>query len=128
MAYVGQTGRNFLAWYNENKLAFRNNSDTSKFAQHLLEHTHSFNTIENAMQILQYQRKSAHLNTVERYYIHVEFVTNHLNDTQNIFPNPIFEDPPAINPPPTPALGKNPRTTNMQTHSILQQDTTLEQQ
>jgi len=27
-AYVGQTGRNFFARYNENKLAFRNNSHT----------------------------------------------------------------------------------------------------
>jgi hypothetical protein len=92
MAYVGQTGRNFLARYNEHKLAFRNNSHTSKFAQNLLEHTHSFNTTDNTMQILHYREKSAHLNTVERYYIHVELASsNHLNDSQNIFPNPMFD-------------------------------------
>jgi len=89
---MGQTGRNFLARYNEHKLAFRNNSHASKFAQHLLEQAHSFITIDNTMQILHYQKKSAHLNTVQRYYIHVEFAANnHLNDGQNIFPNPIFE-------------------------------------
>ena len=44
------------------------------------------------MQILHYQKKSTHLNTVERYYIHKEFAANnHLNDSQNIFPNPIFD-------------------------------------
>jgi hypothetical protein len=61
-AYVGQTGRNFLARYNEHKLAFRNNSHTSKVAQHLLEQAHSFNTIDNTMQILQYQKKT-HIST-----------------------------------------------------------------
>ena len=65
-AYVGQIGRNFLARYIEHRLASRNNSHTSKFAQHLLEQAHSFNTIDNTMQILHYQKKSAHLNTVER--------------------------------------------------------------
>jgi len=44
------------------------------------------------MQILHYQKKSAHLNTVECYCIHTEFAANnHLNDSQNIFPNEIFD-------------------------------------
>ena len=44
------------------------------------------------MQILQYNKKSTHLNTIERYYIHAEFTANnHLSYSQNIFPNPIFE-------------------------------------
>jgi hypothetical protein len=43
------------------------------------------------MEILQYQRKGAHLNTVERFYIHAEYTANnHLNDSQNIFPSAIF--------------------------------------
>jgi len=66
--------------YNEHKQAFRNNCHTSKFAQHLLEQAYSFSTISNTMQIFHYQEKSAHLNTVERYYIHAEFAAdNHLN-------------------------------------------------
>jgi len=33
-------------------------------------------------------KKSAHLNTIERYYIHDEFTANnHFNDSQNNFPN-----------------------------------------
>ena len=38
------------------------------------------------MEILQYQKKRAHLNTVERFYIHAEYTSNnHLNDSQNKF-------------------------------------------
>ena len=44
------------------------------------------------MQILQRQSKGAHLNTVERFYIYAEYITNnHLNDNQTIFPNKIFD-------------------------------------
>jgi hypothetical protein len=61
-------------------------------AQHLVEQAHTFSTIHNTMKVLHYQKKSAHLNTVERYYIHAEFTANnHLNDNQNVFPNPIFD-------------------------------------
>ena len=89
---MGQTGRRFLVRYSEHKQALRYNSHTSKFAQHLVEQAHSFGTIHNMMQILHYQKKSAHLNTLEQYTIHTEFiVNNHLNDNQNIFPNVIFD-------------------------------------
>jgi hypothetical protein len=88
----GSNQKSFLARYNEHKQAFRNNCHTSKFAQHLLEQAHSFSTIHNRMQILHYQKKSAHLITVERYCIHAEFAANnHLNDSQNIFPNALFD-------------------------------------
>jgi hypothetical protein len=91
-AYAGQNGRNFLVRYNKHKQAFRNNSHTSKFTQHIVEQAHAFGTIHNTMQVLHYQKKNAHLNMVERYYIHAEFMANnHLNDNQNIFPNPIFD-------------------------------------
>ena len=44
------------------------------------------------MQILQYQSKGAHLNTVEKYFIYKEFsINNHLNDESNIAPNKIFD-------------------------------------
>jgi len=44
------------------------------------------------MQVLHYQKKSARLDTLERYHIHTECTTNNrLNDNQNIFPNPIFD-------------------------------------
>jgi hypothetical protein len=44
------------------------------------------------MEILQYQKKGAHLNIIERYCIYAEYATdNHLNDNQNIFLNAIFD-------------------------------------
>jgi len=84
-AYVGQTGRNFTVRFNEHKYAFRTNSCTSNFAQHLTEHNHPFCTIHNTMQILRHHRKGPHLNTLERLHIYTEYITNnHVNDNQTI--------------------------------------------
>ena len=48
------------------------------------------------MQVLHYQKKNAHLNKVERYYIHAEFTANnHLNDRTS-FPMQSPKDPPAV--------------------------------
>jgi hypothetical protein len=72
--------------------AFRNSSHSSKFAQHLNEHMHTFGPIDDIMQILYYQKKCPHLNTTERFYIHKEAaIDNRLNDAQKIFPNKIFD-------------------------------------
>jgi hypothetical protein len=47
--------------------------------------------MDTTMQILQHHRKSAHLNTLERFYIHKEAATdNHLNDEHTVLPNKIF--------------------------------------
>jgi len=89
--YVGQTGRKFSTRYKEHKIAFRNNSNTSSFAKHLIQEAHSFGPMSNVMQIVHCHRKGAHLNTIERFHTHTEFATNnHLNDPQIIFPNAIF--------------------------------------
>jgi hypothetical protein len=90
-AYVGQTGRSFHIRYKEHKQAFKNNSHTSNYAKHLLDHAHPFGTIQNTMQILEFHRKGAHLNTLERFHIHAEHkINNHLNDEHTIVPNAIF--------------------------------------
>ena len=60
-AYKGQTERNFTKRYNKHKCTFRKNNHSSKFAQHLNEHVHSFGTINDIMQILHYQKKGPHL-------------------------------------------------------------------
>ena len=53
---------------------------------------YTFWPIENIMQILSYQKKCLHLNTIERFYIHKENTKdNQLNDKQIIFPNKIFD-------------------------------------
>jgi len=91
-AYIGKKGRNFTKRYNEHKRTFQNYSHTSRFAQHLNEHSHSFGSIDNIMQILHHQKKGPHLNTTEWFYTHKEAASgNHLNDNQTIFPNRIFD-------------------------------------
>jgi hypothetical protein len=77
---------------NDHKLEFRSNSHTSKFAQHLNEQAHSFGTIDNIMQILQYHTKESHLKKIEKFYNHAAYITNnHLNDNNTIFPSAIFD-------------------------------------
>ena len=49
-AYMGQAEGNFTVSFNEHKHAFRTKSHTSKFAQHLVEHNHSFGTIHNILE------------------------------------------------------------------------------
>jgi len=91
-AYVGQTDRSFLVWFNEHKNALQINSHSSKFAQHLIEHNHTFGSIHNTMQVLEHHGKRAHLNTLERFHIYAEYTTdNHLNNNHTIFPNKIFD-------------------------------------
>ena len=90
--YVGQTGRQFSTRYREHRTAWYNNSNTSNFAKHLTEATHSFGPMNEIMEIVQYHRKSSHLNTIEKFHIHTEFAkNNHLNDPQTILPNAIFD-------------------------------------
>jgi hypothetical protein len=48
--------------------------------------------MKKTMKILEFHRKVAHLNTLERFHIHAEHKTNnHLNDENTIFPNAIFD-------------------------------------
>jgi hypothetical protein len=85
---------------NEHKKAFHYVTHTSSFAQHLHEQAHSFGPFDNIMQVLHHHKK-AHLNTIERFYIHADYVANnHLNDSHSIFPNIIFDT--LLKTPPTP--------------------------
>jgi len=91
-AYVGQTGRSFAVRFREHKYSFKTNCYTSNYAKHILEQSHSLGPIQDTMQIIQYQNKGNHLNTIERFYIYKEFnKDNHLNDEHNISPNSIFD-------------------------------------
>jgi hypothetical protein len=91
-AYIGQTGRSCLERYKEHKYAFRTNYHNSNYEKHIAEYSHSFGPIQDTMQILQYQNKGIHLNTIERFYIYSEFTKhNHLNDEHIIASNKIFE-------------------------------------
>jgi hypothetical protein len=102
-AYMGQTRRQFYAHYNEHKSAFYHNSHTSDFAQHLHDKSHSFGPITDIMQVLHHQKKGEHLNTIERFHIHIEHTAgNHLNDDHTIFLNKIFDTLVKLNTPHTP--------------------------
>jgi len=84
--------QNFTVRFNEHKNAFRTNSHTSTFVQHLTEHSHSLDIIHNILQVLQHHNIGTLLNTVERFYIYAEYTTNNnLNDNQTIFLNKIFD-------------------------------------
>ena len=86
-ANVGQTGRDFASTYGAHRRAFRHNYRTSKFAEHLNNHLHSFGPIHEIMHVLQYHNKGPHLNTIERFRIHKEAAShNHLNDEHTITP------------------------------------------
>jgi hypothetical protein len=64
----------------------------SNYAKHTVEQSHSFGPIQDTMQILQYQNKGKHLNTIELFHIYAEYINNnHLNDEHTIPPNKIFD-------------------------------------
>jgi len=58
-AYIGQTSRSFKIRFNEHINAYKNNSHTSKYVKHLTELAHSPNSIQNTMQVLQYQSSTS---------------------------------------------------------------------
>jgi hypothetical protein len=67
--YASQTGRMYKDRYREHIQAIRNISETSKFAQQILETGHTYGTIEETMEIMQLNKKGHLLNTLEHFYI-----------------------------------------------------------
>jgi hypothetical protein len=91
-AYVGQTGRDFRTRFDEHKRAFIHNNHTSKYALHLIEHSHTLGSMQNVMRLLNFQRKGIHLDTIERFHIHRQAAANnHLNDDHTLSVNSIFD-------------------------------------
>jgi rRNA maturation protein Nop10 len=89
-AYVGQTGRSFSVRFKEHRHSFRTNNTNSNFA-HLLDYAHSFAPIDSIMHILEFQMKSKHMNTLEKYIYKEAYHNNHLNDQHTVIHNKIFE-------------------------------------
>ena len=86
-AYIGSVSSMLCVWN-----AFKSSRNTSKYAKCALQYSYPFGPIHETIQILQYQGKGAHLNTVERYFIYKEFyINNHLNDESNKAPKKIFD-------------------------------------
>ena len=67
--YIGKTGWNFKVRYEEHMLLFRNFNNSSNFAQHLLENSHVFSKSDDIMNILFFNNKGTHLDTLENFYI-----------------------------------------------------------
>ncbi|PNF39362.1 hypothetical protein B7P43_G18159, partial [Cryptotermes secundus] len=70
LKYVGQTGCNFRTRYKEHIREIKMNGQKSKFAQHILDTTHNYHTIDKAMKILHIEKKGKMLNTLESFHIY----------------------------------------------------------
>jgi hypothetical protein len=55
--YIGQTGRTFEARFKEHARDIRNSGQNSKFAQHILDTGHEYETIEKTMKILRIEKR-----------------------------------------------------------------------
>jgi hypothetical protein len=65
----------------------------SKYALHILDHSHSVGTIHDVMQILHLRKKGIHLDTIEHFHIHGKAATDrHLNDDHTLSNNIIFDN------------------------------------
>ena len=64
----------------------------SKFAQHLLEEHHSFDTMENVMEVILFANKGRMMDALEKFYIYDATLKGiQINDKLTIQRNPIFE-------------------------------------
>jgi hypothetical protein len=92
MKYIGQTGHTFKARFKEHIQDIRTNKSNSKFAQHILDTGHTYNTIDQTMKILHIEKKGHKLNTLERFEIfNLTTKAVQLNDTHTVMHNPIFD-------------------------------------
>jgi hypothetical protein len=91
-SYVGQTGQDFRTRFNQHKRSFIHNIQTSKYALHLIEHSHTLGSMHDVTRILRLQKKGIHLDTVECFHIHrQEANNNHLNGDHTLSTKRIFD-------------------------------------
>jgi hypothetical protein len=92
MRYIGQTGRSFYKRYREHMRDYKYRTGNSKFAQHLLEHNHSFGPINTVLDIIWIIRKGAMMDMLEKYHIHrVTHLGTQINDRNTTSCNPLFD-------------------------------------
>ena len=90
MRYLGQTGRSFLTRYREHYRDYK--SGTSKYAQHLLENSHSIGPIHNTMEILHVMRKGKLMDTWEKFHIYQRTKLGlQINDKNMVAQNTLFD-------------------------------------
>jgi hypothetical protein len=88
--YIGQTGRTFKTRINEHLRPMKNNAQTSKIAEHILNTNHSFNP--DNLNILHIQKKGKKLDALERFEIFKACKEGKdlLNDQTFLSPSPIL--------------------------------------
>ena len=92
MKYIGQTGRLFHTSFSEHFRDCKYANNKSKFAQHLLENSHSIGPIDIIMKVLHPTKKGKLMDTIERYHIYKETCKNNqINDKNTIKHNIIIE-------------------------------------
>ena len=90
--YIGQTGMSFQIRYREHKHDYKYMCHKSRFAQHLLEECHSFDTMENTMEVIQFARKGRMMDALEKFHIYdITRKDIQINDRLKIQRNPIFD-------------------------------------
>jgi hypothetical protein len=88
----GQTGRNFKIRYREHIQDKKNNKSKTGFSHHILSTGHTYDKIENTMEILNFKEKGKYLNTLKKFHIYKANKTGTLlNDNFTDIFNPIFD-------------------------------------
>jgi hypothetical protein len=89
---VGQTGISFNVRYKEHIKTIRSNTYKSEYAQHMLEHGHTYGTIEDTVGILKTAENVPYINTLERYCVYKNSQLGiQINDTYTEMTNSIFK-------------------------------------
>ena len=92
MKYVGQTGRTFKVRSREHVRDIKNNGQSSKFAEHILDTTHEYSTTDKTLEVLYIGKKGRTLDTYERFHIYEISKQNlQLNDNFTEMFNPIYD-------------------------------------
>ena len=58
LKYIGQTGHTFNIRYKEHIRDIKNNGQNSKFAQHILDTTHDYSTIDRTLEVVYIGKKA----------------------------------------------------------------------
>jgi hypothetical protein len=92
LKYTGQTGRTFKIRFKEHVRDIRNNGHNSRFAQHRVDTTHEYRTIDQTMEILHIGKKGLALDIHERFHKYEISKRNmQLNDNFTETFNPIYD-------------------------------------
>jgi hypothetical protein len=98
LKYIGQMGRTFNTRFKEHIYNIKCNNSNTGYSKHILDARHSYDTIENTMDVIRIGQKGKYLNTLEKYYIYKINKTGLLMNDMNIDEhNPIFEELHKIN-------------------------------